>query len=164
MYDMTDVCLSGVNERKRSLPRIIACPCALLLHRRTPVWSTLTYTPVQTGGTTPCHAPVINFHTPAGRCVAFVRITDNSSPLGRRGTMARDRSGADPKGVRERLIFQGNTWRNISACIWSAVSAKVDSVDSISRMSRRIFFYCQLRCRCSHSLQTFRHTSWLFSH
>lgn len=37
-YVMTDVRFGGaaVNERKRGLPRIIACPYALLLHRRTP--------------------------------------------------------------------------------------------------------------------------------
>jgi hypothetical protein len=56
------------------------------------------------------------------------------------GTVAAERAVGRSQESRERLIFQGNTWRDISACIRSAVSAEVDSVDSISRNESAEFF------------------------
>lgn len=72
----------------------------------------------------------------------LLEFTGNSSPPGRRDRRCGgERSvGSWPRGRRERLIFQGNTWRDISACIRSAVSAEVYSVDSISRNESPIFF------------------------
>lgn len=55
---MTYVPLVAANEA----PRFIACLFALLLHHHHPPEGSLG---LQTGGTTSCHAPVINFH--AGR-------------------------------------------------------------------------------------------------
>lgn len=135
---MTDMLFGWhANERKRGLPRIIACLYALLQHRCTPRPILPSYPPSYTPEVpTSCHAPVINFHAPAGRCVAFVRIYGITRPPGRRRGLGQQRESGRPRRSREsreRLIFQGNTWRDISACIRSAVSAEVDSVDSISR-------------------------------
>jgi len=117
------VLFGGGGERESSA-RIIACPYALLLHSLTPARSrnhlSYTGTPLQTGATASCHARVINFHAPAGRCVAFVRIYGITRPsAGRRDSRdaARVSWPTGPAGSRERLIFQGNTWRDISACI-----------------------------------------------
>lgn len=73
---------------------------------------------------TSCHAPVINFHAPAERCVAFVRIYGATRPPQDELPGQRDREvgRSRPRGSRKRLIFQGNTWRDISACIrWMGV-------------------------------------------
>lgn len=153
---MTDVPFGWrVNERKRGLPRIIACPYALLLLHISPrpnftLIHLRIYTPVQTGGTTSCHAPVINFHAPAGRCVAFVRIYGVTRPLGRRGR--RDDSGgrmgrSRSRGSRERLIFQGNTWRYFGLYSVGDIS-EVDFVDILSPEMSCQIFSCHPRHCC----------------
>lgn len=70
---MTYVLLAGANE----VPRIIACLFALLprhlpLPRPCPSpFLLVSLGEVRTGGTTSCHAPVINFH--AGRTMRRAR-------------------------------------------------------------------------------------------
>lgn len=124
------------------------------------------YTPIQAGDTTSCHAPVINFHAPAGRCVAFVRIYGVTRPLGRR--VRRDSGGermgrSRSRGSRERLIFQGNTWRYFGLYSVGNVCRSWFCQHSIARNELPNFFLSSstppyAHCKSLSCIRTYTHT------